>query len=39
MARKGNTDSIYCIERCNENTNARLKKLVAQFGQALESIV
>jgi len=38
-ARKGNTDSIYCIERCNEATNARLKKLVAVFGQALESMV
>ena len=38
-ARKGNTDSIYCIERCNEATNSRLKKLVAVFGQALESMV
>ncbi len=31
-ARKGNTDSIYCIEKCNETTNARLKKVVAAVG-------
>lgn len=38
-ARKGNTDSIYCIERCNETTNARLKKVVARVGQGIEEIV
>ena len=25
-ARKGSTDSVYCIEKCNESFNARLDK-------------
>ncbi len=39
FGRKGIADGIYCIERCNEQMNSRMKKLVAEFGQALEAIV
>jgi len=38
-ARKGNTDSLYCIEKCNEAFNARLKKIVANVSQTLDSII
>lgn len=38
-ARKGNTESIYCIEKCNETFNSRLKKVVANVSQSLESIL
>jgi hypothetical protein len=38
-ARKGNTDSLYCIEKCNEAFNARLKKVVANVSQTLDSII
>jgi hypothetical protein len=37
-ARKGSTDSVYCIERCNETFNARLKKVVANVSQTFESL-
>ena len=38
-ARKGNTDSVYCIERCNETFNARLKKVVVNVSHTLENII
>lgn len=37
--RKGSTDSIYCIEKCNETFNARLKKTVAEVSHTLDSIL
>ncbi len=30
--RKGTTDSVYCMERCNETFNSRLKKVVLNIG-------
>lgn len=36
---KGNTESIYCIERCNETFNARLKKVVAGVAQSLDGVL
>lgn len=38
-SRKGNTDSIYCIEKCNESFNSRLKKVVVNVAHTFESIV
>ncbi|TNV85738.1 hypothetical protein FGO68_gene4005 [Halteria grandinella] len=36
---KGNTESIYCIERCNESFNNRLKKILAGVTQTMEAII
>lgn len=38
-ARKGNTDSLFCIEKCNEGFNQRLKKVLIRVGQQMEEIV
>lgn len=35
--KKGGTESVYCIEVCNETFNARLKKVVASLSQAIEA--
>jgi len=36
---KGSTDSVYCIEKCNETFNNRLKKVVLNVAQTIDSIV
>ena len=37
--RKGTTDSIYCIEKCNETFNMRLEKTLMNTSNELKSVL
>jgi hypothetical protein len=38
-ARKGTTDSVYCIEKCNETFNMRLEKTLMNTTNEFKNIL
>ena len=37
--RKGTTESVYCVEKCNETFNMRLEKTVLNVRDAMKDIM
>ena len=39
MPKRGNTDQVYCIERCNEGFDARIKKVLKRTSDVMQALI